>query len=39
MAVHKAKVYHDGDTNPGPRQLGNDIDVYFAYLVEDLKLL
>jgi hypothetical protein len=39
MVVHEAKVYYDGDANPGPRQLGNSIDVYFAYLVEDLKLL
>ncbi|CAM8934235.1 unnamed protein product [Rhodiola kirilowii] len=23
----------------GPRQLGNDIDVYFAPLIDDLKLL
>jgi hypothetical protein len=39
MVVHEAEVYHARTTNLGPKQPGNDIDVYFAPLVKDLKLL
>ena len=39
MVVHEAKIYHDGDTNPRPRQPGNYIDVYLEPLIEDLELL
>ena len=39
MALHEMKVHHDASVIPGPKQPGNDIDVYLRPLVEELLLL
>jgi hypothetical protein len=40
MALHEAKIYyHDSGAYPGPKQPGNDIDVYLRPLVKKLLLL
>ena len=39
MALHETKVHHDASAYPGPKQPGNDIDVYLRPLVEELLLL
>ena len=37
--VHEAKIHDLFMMISGPRQLGNDIDIYLSPLIEDLKLM
>jgi hypothetical protein len=39
MALHEVKIHHDAGAIPGPKQPGNDIDVYLIPLVKELLLL
>ena len=39
MVVHEEKFMMLSLLIPGPRQPGNDIDIYLAPLIEDLKTL
>ena len=37
--MHEAEVHYDANPHQGPRQPGNDIDVYLKPLVEELLVL
>ena len=39
MVMHEAEVHYDANPHQGPRQPGNDIDVYLKPLVEELLVL
>ena len=39
MVVYEAQVYYDVIAISGPRQSKNDIDVYLAPIIEDLKIM
>ena len=36
LVVHEAEVYYDAVLIQGPKQPGNDIDVYLRPLVDEL---
>ena len=36
LVVHEAKVHYDASVIQGPKQPGNDIDVYLRPLVDEL---
>ena len=37
--MYEAEIHYDAGAYPGPKQPGNDIDVYLKPLIEDLLLL
>jgi hypothetical protein len=39
LTMHGAEVYHDAVPVQGPKQPGNNIDVYLRLLVDELLLL